>query len=65
MPNPLRTTPLANVYYNTLIDPTIVICFNYGKDSYYTLSCLELKDTGNIKEIKEEETSHKLGKEEP
>jgi len=29
------------------------------------MSCLELKDIGNIKEIKEEEISNKLGKEEP
>jgi len=30
------------------------------------MSCLELKDTGNIKEIEEkEEISNKLGKEEP
>jgi len=29
------------------------------------MSCLELKDTGNIKEIEEEETPNKLGKEEP
>jgi len=29
------------------------------------MSCLEPKDTGNIKEIKEEEISNKLGKEEP
>jgi hypothetical protein len=29
------------------------------------MSCLELKDIGNIKEIEEEETSNKLGKEEP
>jgi hypothetical protein len=29
------------------------------------MSYLELKDTGNIKEIEEEEMSNKLGKEEP
>jgi len=29
------------------------------------LSCPELKDIGDIKEIEEEETSNKLGKEEP
>ena len=40
-------------------------CFNYGKDRYFTSSCPELKDIGNIKEIEEEETSNKLGKEEP
>jgi len=38
--------------------------FNYSKDSYFILSCLELKDIGNIKEIKEEEMSNKLGKKE-
>jgi len=57
--------PLANAYHNTLINPTMVTCFNYGKDSYFTTSCSELKDIGNIKEIKKEETSNKLGKEEP
>ena len=40
----------------------MVICFNCGKDSYFTLFCLEPKDTGNIKEIKEEEISNKLKK---
>jgi len=43
----------------------MIICFNYGKDSYFTLFCLELKDIGNIKEIKKEEIFNKLGKEEP
>ena len=43
----------------------MVTCFNYRKDSYFTMSYLELKDIGNIKEIEEEETSNKLGKEEP
>jgi hypothetical protein len=42
----------------------MVTCFNYGKDGYFILSCLELKDIGNIKEIEEEEMSNKLGKEE-
>ena len=40
-------------------------CFNYGKDRYFTLSYLELKDIGDIKEIEEGEMSNKLGKEEP
>jgi len=58
--------PLANAYCNTLINPTLVTCFNCGKDSYFTTFYLELKDIGNIKEIKEEEEmSNKLGKEEP
>jgi len=43
----------------------MVMCFNYRKNSYFTTSCLELKDIGNIKEIEEEEISNKLGKEEP
>ena len=45
----------------------MVICFNYKKNSYFALSCLELKDIGNIKEIEEEkeETSNKLRKKEP
>jgi len=37
-------------------------CFNCGKDKYFTLSCPELKDIGNIKEIEEAETSNKLKK---
>jgi len=56
---------LVNTYYNTLINPAMVICFNCRKDSYFIISCLELKDIGNIKEIEEEETSNKLEKEEP
>jgi len=55
----------ANAYRNTLINPTMVTCFNYRKDNYFATSCLELKDIGNIKEIEEEELSNKLGKEEP
>jgi len=43
----------------------MVTCFNYRKDNYFTLSCLELKDIGNIKEIEKEKMSNKLGKEEP
>jgi len=43
----------------------MVICFNYGKDNYFTTSYPELKDMGNIKEIEEEETFNKLGKKEP
>jgi len=65
LPNPLYTIPLTNTCRNTLIDPAMVTCFNCGKDSYFITSCPELKDMGNIKEIKEEETSNKLGKEEP
>ena len=65
MSKSLYTIPLANACRNTLINPTIVTCFNCGKDSYFTTSCLELKDIGNIKEIEEEEIFNKLGKEEP
>ena len=43
----------------------MVTCFNYRKDSYFTISYLELKNIGNIKKIEEEETSNELGKEEP
>jgi len=43
----------------------MVTCFNYRKDSYFTMSYLELKNIGNIKEIEKEEMSNKLGKEEP
>jgi len=57
--------PLANAYCNTLINPATVTCFNHKKDSYFTLSYPELKNIGNIKEIKEEEISNKLGKEVP
>ena len=57
--------PLAGPYYNTPIDPTLATCYNYDKEGYFTLSCLELKDIGNIKEIEEGEISNKLGKEEP
>ena len=64
MPDPLYIIPLANTYYNTLINPTMVTCFNYRKNSYFTLSYPELKNIGNIKEIEEEETLDKLGKEE-
>jgi len=39
--------------------------FNCKKDNYFAISYLEPKDTGNIKEIEEEETPNKLGKEEP
>ena len=61
----LYIIPLANAYYNTLINPTIVTYFNCRKDSYFTISYLKLKDIGNIKEIKKEEISNKLEKEEP
>jgi hypothetical protein len=39
--------------------------FNCGKDGYFALSCPELKDIGDIKEMEEGEMSDELGKEEP
>ena len=44
------------------IDFATVIYFNCGKDGYFTSSCLELKDIGDIKEIEEEEIFNKLKK---
>jgi hypothetical protein len=43
----------------------LAIYYNYNKEGYFALSCLELKDIGDIKEIEEGEISNKLGKEEP
>jgi len=63
LPDPLCTIPLTNTCCNTLINPTTVTCFNCGKDSYFAMSYLELKNMGNIKEMEEEETSNKLEKE--
>ena len=40
------------------------MCFNCKKNGYFILFCLELKDIGNIKEIKKEEMSNKLKNEE-
>ena len=59
--------PLISTHCTTLINPAMVTYFNCGKDSHFALFYLELKDIGNIKEIKEEEeeTSNKLKKEEP
>jgi len=56
---------LTNIRRNTLIDYNIVIYYNCGKDRYFALSCLELKNINNIKEIKEKKIFNKLGKEEP
>jgi len=39
--------------------------YNYNKEGYFALSCPELKDIGDIKEIKKEEMSNKSEKEEP
>jgi hypothetical protein len=57
--------PSTSTHRNTLINSATVTCFKCGKDSHFTLSCPELKDIVNIKEIKEEEISNKLRKEEP
>jgi len=65
LPDLLRTTPLTSTRRNALINPATVTYYNYGKDSYFTLPCLELKDIGKIKEIEEGEMSNKLGKDEP
>jgi len=65
LPDPPRTTPLTSNRRNTLIDPATVIYYNCDKDSHFALSCPELKDIGDIKEIEEGETSDELGKEEP
>ena len=58
--------PPTSAYCTTLINPATVTCFNYGKNSYFALFCLELKNINNVKEIKEEEEKifNKLGKEE-
>ena len=58
--------PSTSAYYTTLINPATVTYFNCGKNSYFVLSCLELKDINNIKEIKKkkEEMSNKLKKKE-
>jgi len=65
LPDLLRTTSLTNARRNTPIDPATVMCFNCRKDGYFVLSCPELKDIGNIKEIKEEEMFDELRKEKP
>jgi len=64
-PQALPNPPLTSNCCNTLINPTTVIYYNCDKNNHFTLSCPELKDIGDIKEIKEGETSDKLGKEEP
>ena len=59
-----QSTPPTSTHCTTLIDPATVTYFNSGKDGYFTLSCLELRDIGNTKEIEEGETSNELEKEE-
>jgi len=41
------------------------MCFNYRKKGHFALSCPELKDINNIKEIEEGVAFNKLGKEKP
>ena len=53
---------LISTRCNTLINSTIVIYYNCGKNDYFILFYLELKDISNIKEIKEENISNKLKK---
>ena len=65
MPNQLRTTPPTSICRNTLINPALATYYNCNKEGHFTLSYLELKDIGDIKEIEEGETSDKLGREEP
>ena len=60
--NLLYTTPLISTCCNTLIDFAIVIYYNYGKDSYFTLFCLKPKNISNSKEMEEEDLFNKLGK---
>ena len=64
-PDQPRTTLLTSIRRNTPIDPTSATCYNCDREGYFTLSCPELKDIGDIKEMEEGETSDKLGKEEP
>ena len=64
-PNLPRTIPLTSTRRNTPINPTTVIYYNCGKNSYFALFYLELKDLGNIKEIEEGEAFNESGKDEP
>ena len=56
--------PLTSNCYNTLINLTTVTCYNCKKDGYFTLLYLELKNPGNIKEIKKD-TLDELKKKDP
>jgi len=56
--------PPTSICCNTPIDYNIVICYNCGKDKYFTLFYLKLKNISDIKKIKKEEIFDKLGKEE-
>ena len=59
--------PLTNTYCNTPINHATVTYYNCKKDNYFTLLYLELKNTGNIKEIKKikKDTSKELEKKNP
>ena len=63
-PDQSRATPPAIACCNTPIDPATVTCYNCDKDGYFALFCLELKNIGDIKEIKEGEMTDELEKEE-
>ena len=65
LPDQLCTIPLTSTCCNIPINPTLAIYYNCNKEGYFTLSYLELKNIGNIKEIEEGEMSNKLRKEEP
>jgi len=41
------------------------MCYNCGKNGYFILFYLKLKNINNIKEIEEEKIFNKLGKEKP
>ena len=42
---------LTSAYYNTPINPNIVIYYNCRKDKYFIILYLELKNINNIKKI--------------
>ena len=53
---------LISTYYNTLINSATVMYFNYRKNNYFILFCLELKNISNIEKIKKKEKLNKLKK---
>ena len=61
----LSVIPLTSTCCNTPINPALAMCYNCNKKGYFALSCPELRDIGDIKEIEEGEMSNKLGKGEP
>jgi len=62
-PDRLCTIPPISTRHNTLINPTIITCFNCRKKGHFILFYLKPKNINNIKEIKEEKIFNKLGKE--